>query len=134
MSRKRKNREGSTAVNIMVFLIIISYLGVFAYRVNSEMEEKFTVSDEDSKKCLVDFQERKCNALKLDAECSRLYSCVQKEKDEGIVIKSWSLISVSANEVKESALFPVVTILMLLVYQISKMLKSKEDHYAKEED
>lgn len=92
------------------------------------MEQQFTVSEEDSKKCLVDFQKRNCNALRLDGgECSQLYNCVQKQKEAGIIIKSWSFVTISVNEIKESAIFPAIVILMLLVFKIERSLKGKEE-------
>ena len=84
------------------------------------------MSEEESKKCLVDFQKKNCNALRLDGgECSQLYNCVQKQKEAGVVLKSWSLVTISVNEIKESAMFPAVIVLMLLVYQIERNLKRK---------
>ena len=86
-----------------------------------------SIKTRQNRKCLVDFQEKKCNALKLDGDCSRLYSCVQKEKEDGAIVKSWSLVTISINEVKESALYPVVIVMMLLVFQIAKSVSKREE-------
>ena len=65
----------------LIFLILIVYMGVISYKIYTGMQQQFSVSEEDSKKCLVDFQKKNCNALRLDgAECSQLYDCVQKQK------------------------------------------------------
>ena len=115
-------------------MVLFVYMCVLGYKVYNGMESQFSVTEDESKKCLVDFQKKNCNALRLDgAECSQLYSCVQKQKDAGIVIKSWSLVTISVNEIKESAVFPAILILMLLVYKIERSLKGKEEVEEKDE-
>ena len=127
-----KHSSGSSMSNWIAALIIIVYCFSVGLNINNEMNEKFSVTEEDSKKCLVDFQEKKCNAIKLDENCTKLFDCVQKKAtDEGLINKSWSLISISINEVKESVLFPAILILMLFIYQISKSLKGREEFESK---
>ena len=121
-----KKSEKSFLTSLLIFLVIFMYICLVSYRVYNGMEDQFSVSEEESKKCLVDFQKKNCNALRLDGgECSQLYSCVQKQKEAGVVLKSWSLVTISVNEIKESAMFPAVIVLMLLVYQIERNLKRR---------
>ena len=94
-----KRKKGTFLSNFLIFFILFTYCCLISYRVYNEMQEEFKVTEEESKKCLVDFQKKNCNALKLDGDCSQLYNCVQKEKEVGIVIKSWSLITIGINEV-----------------------------------
>ena len=96
-----KKTHRNLLTSCLIFFVIFVYMCIVSYRVYNRMEDQFTVSEEESKKCLVDFQKRNCNALRLDgAECSQLYNCVQKQKDAGVVVKSWSLVTISVNEIK----------------------------------
>lgn len=74
--------QGCSLLNCILLLIMIIYGLSLSFSVYSEMSDKFQVTDEESKKCLVDFQKKNCNALKLDGEgdgdCLRLLSCVKK--------------------------------------------------------
>lgn len=116
--------------NCFLLFIILVYGLTVGCNVYQEINESLQENEEESKKCLVDFQEKNCNALKLDSDgdgtCLRLFNCLQKDKDEGVISKSLALISISINELKESALIPGAMILMVLVYQIMKSLQREE--------
>ena len=76
---------------------------------------------------MVDFQQRKCDPVKMDSECDKMYSCIQRKNDTGVMVKSISLVTFSIKEVKDTAFLPFMVILMILLYQIAITLNRRED-------
>ncbi len=88
-----------------------------------------TLTEDSSKKCMIDFQKKNCNALKLEGEenenCRELFDCIKKDGENEITSILMYLVSIGMNEIKESALLPALSILMLMVYQITKALNRR---------
>lgn len=78
---------------------------------------------------MIDFQQKSCNALKLEGEenenCRDLFECIKKNGESEITTILIDLISIGMSEIKESALLPALSILMLMVYQITKALNRR---------
>jgi hypothetical protein len=79
-----ENEDKATKSQKILFGLIIGILVLFAcnvvYETVTDVQAKFEVSESDSKTCLIDFQNEKCNALSLSEKCSSMLDCVQKEK------------------------------------------------------
>ena len=122
--------EGNTSpINLLALTVIIIFFGMITFQVSASMDEKFTVTDKEAKSCLLDFQTKNCDALDLDGECQRLFSCIQKEEgkeDKGIGTKMKHLIAVSLKELSENYLFPSILLGLIFLYQIAKALLKKE--------
>ena len=60
-------------------MIILAIFAVnISYETYGDMNTKFTITDNQSRNCLVDFQQKNCNPLKLTEECEEIFECVQK--------------------------------------------------------
>ena len=93
----------SSPLNCMTIIVVLIFIGMVSFEVATSMEEKFTVTDNEAKSCLMDFQSKNCNALDLDGECQKLFSCIQREEgkdQEGVGTKIKYLFSVSLKELK----------------------------------
>ena len=90
-------------LNCLTIIVILMFVGMVSFQVATSMEEKFTVTDNEAKSCLMDFQSKNCNALDLDGDCQKLFSCIQREEgkdEEGVGTKLKYLFSVSLKELK----------------------------------
>jgi Tfp pilus assembly protein PilO len=66
---------------IVVIMIILLLFGAnVIYETVSDVQEKFEISESESKACLVDYQVKKCDTVSLTADCSKILDCVQKDR------------------------------------------------------
>ena len=63
-------------VIIIVFVLFGINVGVETYE---DMDSKFSVTDSQSKTCILDFQKSNCNPLNLTEPCEKILDCVQKD-------------------------------------------------------
>ena len=63
-----------------VIIIVIVLFGInVGYETYEDMDDKFSISDSQSKTCIIDFQKNNCNPLNLTASCEKILDCVQKD-------------------------------------------------------
>jgi hypothetical protein len=124
---KYQHSKSTTSPSCYIIVIIIFFLIGVTFEVLDTMEEKFTVTDSQAKSCMMEFQTKQCSPLKLEGECASIYSCIQKEEKEGIVTKSSSFLIFYYEEVKENIFIPASLIVSLLLYQIAKSMKNREE-------
>jgi hypothetical protein len=66
------------------YYAIIAALVLFTLNVGCEMYEdmdsKFSVTESQSKACILDFQKNSCNPLNLTEPCQNILDCVQKDR------------------------------------------------------
>ena len=75
----------------------------------------------------MDFQERNCNPLQLSGPCVELYMCIQNQKPNGIISKTWAVVTISIKSIRENLTLPAVFISVLLLYKIAWFMTKKED-------
>jgi len=85
------------------------------------MEKEFTITDTQSRTCLMDFQAKKCNPLDLKGECEAIYDCVKKEDNSTTGEKVVSLADNFFSEIQENMTSPAVFTIILLIYQMTKI-------------
>jgi hypothetical protein len=75
-------REAKHRFPLPYYVIIISVV-LFAlnvgYETYEDMVSKFSVTESQSKTCILDFQKNNCNPLSLTEPCEKILDCVQKE-------------------------------------------------------
>ena len=103
-----------------IMIITIMFALNVTYETYDDMSTKFSVTDSESKNCLVDFQKSNCNILKLTDECEKLLQCTQKDRKEEMSIKAFSLFDFIVEEIQENAAIPVILTIIMLIYQITK--------------
>ncbi len=63
-----------------IIIIVIVLFGInVGYETYEDMRNKFSVSEGQSKTCIIDFQKSNCNPLALTESCEKILDCVQKE-------------------------------------------------------
>ena len=74
--------EAKNKFPLPYYVIIISVV-LFAFNVGYEtyedMTSKFSVTESQSKTCILDFQKNNCNPLNLTEPCEKILDCVQKD-------------------------------------------------------
>ena len=63
----------------VIIIVLIAFSIDVAYETAADMNEKFSISESQSKTCLIDFQKMSCNPLNLTERCDKLLNCVQME-------------------------------------------------------
>ena len=97
-----RGARNNSPLNCLAIIIMVLFLGMVSFQVAENINEKFTVSDQEAKTCLIDFQTKLCNPLELSEECKGLYSCIQKEGEDetGIGEKTKFLMETSLKELQ----------------------------------
>jgi len=93
------------------------------YEIYDDMNKKFSVSDPETKNCMMDFQKSNCNVQKMTEDCQRLFHCVQKDRQEDITTKAFSLFDFIVEEIEENARIPVIATIIAFIYQIAKTVE-----------
>jgi hypothetical protein len=79
---EKNMREAKNRFPLPYYVIIISVV-LFALNVGygtyEDMVSTFSVTEGQSKTCILDFQKNSCNPLNLTEPCEKILDCVQKE-------------------------------------------------------
>ena len=111
----------------MILLVLLLFGSSVCYQVYYDLEGDGTASDNAAKSCLVDFQDKNCNPLQLSGPCVELYLCIQKEKPNGVISRTWAVITISIKTIKENLALPAVFISVLLLFKIANFVTPKEE-------
>jgi hypothetical protein len=87
------------AYQVIIVVIILFGINV-GYEVYEDMSNKFSVTDSQSKTCMVDFQKSSCNPLSLSESCERLFECVQQDSNEPLLTKGMSFVNFFIEEIQ----------------------------------
>lgn len=79
---EKNTRETKNRLPLPYYVIIISVV-LFAlnvgYETYEDMVNTFSMTEGQSKTCILDFQKNSCNPLNLTEQCEKILDCVQKE-------------------------------------------------------
>jgi len=62
-----------------IIIVIVLFALNVGYETYEDMDDKFSVTDSQSKTCILDFQKNNCNPLNLTSPCEKILDCVQKD-------------------------------------------------------
>ena len=54
--------------------------------------------------------------------------CIQKEKPNGVITKTWTVVTISIKTIQENIVLPAVFISVLLLYKIADFMTKKEEN------
>ncbi len=95
-----QNRPRMSQIYCVIFVILI-LLGLnISFETYADMDKEFSITDSQSRDCLVEFQTKKCDALKLNDECQEIFDCIQKEHDANLVQKTTSFLEFLTDEIQ----------------------------------
>lgn len=72
-------RKRMSLAYCVIIIVIVLFVINFSYETYEDMGNKFSVTDRQSKSCMIDFQKSNCNALNLSETCEKILDCVQKD-------------------------------------------------------
>lgn len=119
-----KELNSTSPVSLIILIIVIIFAANISYETYDDMDQKFTITDTQSRNCLVDFQDKNCNPLKLTDDCQIIFECIQKENGEDFLNKSESFLDFIISEIHENLMVPTVMIIILLIYQLTKNVEN----------
>jgi hypothetical protein len=65
-----------------LIIIVIVLFGInVGYEIYEDMDNKFSVTDSQSKTCIIEFQKNSCNPLSLTQSCEKILDCMQKDNN-----------------------------------------------------
>ena len=114
-------------INVVVLLVLLLFGSSVCLQVYYDLEGDGAVTDNAAKSCLVDFQEQNCNPLQLAGQCVELYLCIQKEKPNGVISRTWTIVTISIKTIKENLALPAVFISVLLLFKIANFMTKKDE-------
>ena len=118
--QRLQNRQSNPLISCGIVIILIIFAANISYETYDDMDTKFTITDSQSRNCLVDFQQKNCDPLKLTEECEEIFECVQKENDAEVIEKAGSLFEYFTSEIEENMLLPTVSIVILMIYKLTQ--------------
>jgi hypothetical protein len=68
-AQMNQGRNELSWIYIIILIIAIMFALNVTYETYDNMSNKFTVTDRESKNCLMEFQKNNCNLLNLSDEC-----------------------------------------------------------------
>lgn len=63
----------------IIIIVIVFFAINVSYETYDDMSKTFSITDSQSKNCIIDFQKTGCNPLNLTEKCEDILECVQKE-------------------------------------------------------
>lgn len=63
----------------IIIIVIVFFAINVSYETYDDMSKTFSITDSQSKNCIIDFQKTNCNPLNLTEKCEDILECVQKE-------------------------------------------------------
>jgi len=89
---QRPSSKKQTWAYCLIIVIIFVFALNVTYEIYDNMMKKFSVSEPETRNCMMDFQKSNCNAHKMNDDCQKLFQCVQKERKEETSTKVLSLL------------------------------------------
>jgi hypothetical protein len=84
-----------------VIMIAIVLFGInVGYETYEDMDNQFSVTDSQSKTCIIDFQKNSCNPLNLTESCEKILDCVQKDNNQPWSTKALAFMNFFLEEIQ----------------------------------
>ena len=117
-----------SVVPLAIFVILAMFCANVGADAYSEMAAKDKALAEQSRLCLVEFNQKQCDSLKPTPHCQELLKCVQMEDGKGPTRMTRYLDAVSS-EILTDFHFPTVIVALLLLFQLAHPFKHDRNEH-----
>jgi hypothetical protein len=78
LENPQQNGHPTKVIFGLIITILVLFVVNVGYETITDVQNKFVITENESKSCMIDFQTKKCDTLNLTADCSKILDCVQK--------------------------------------------------------